>query len=93
MRDQENAASATETAQTGWLFQNNVLNHHPGASRHPSCPGGAMPDRLIPQVCESLIQQADVASVFSVQGAGSDQVHEAFASARPGRKGRTPFGS
>ncbi len=36
--DQENAASATETAQTGWLFQKNVLSNHPGASRHPSCP-------------------------------------------------------
>ena len=34
--DQENAASATEIAQTGWLFQNNVLSNHPGASRHPS---------------------------------------------------------
>ena len=31
------------TAQTGWLFQNNGLSNHPGASRHPSCPGGAMP--------------------------------------------------
>ncbi len=29
----------TETAQTGWLLQNNVLSNHPGASRHPSCPG------------------------------------------------------
>ena len=47
LRDQENAASATETAQTGWLFQHNVLSNHPGASRHPSCPGGAMP---LPQV-------------------------------------------
>ena len=43
LRDQENVASATETAQTGWLFQNNVLSNHPGASRHPSWPGGPMP--------------------------------------------------
>ena len=33
-RDQVNAAPATETAQTGWLFQNNVLNHHPGANAY-----------------------------------------------------------
>ena len=31
------------TAQTGWLFQNNCLSNHPGASRHPSWPGGAIP--------------------------------------------------
>ena len=48
LRDQENAASATETAQTGWLFQSNVLSNHPGASRHPSCPGGAMPPNVGP---------------------------------------------
>jgi hypothetical protein len=30
-------------AQTGWLIQKKLLLiHHPGASRHPSCPGGAM---------------------------------------------------
>src|SRR6476660_2219064 len=43
---QENAAPATETAQTGWLFENNFLSNHPGATRHPSCPGGTMPREI-----------------------------------------------
>jgi vanillin dehydrogenase len=41
MRDQEKAAQATKAAQTGWWFRKILLNNHPGASRHPSWPGGA----------------------------------------------------
>jgi len=26
----------------GWLFKKLLLDNHPGASRHPSCPGGAI---------------------------------------------------
>src|SRR5262249_47921277 len=33
-------SAASKFAQTGWLFKNLLLNNHPGASRHPSCPGG-----------------------------------------------------
>ena len=57
-RHQENAASATETAQTGWLFQKNVLSNHPGASRHPSWPGGALPRTGWPH-SENLQNAAD----------------------------------
>jgi hypothetical protein len=45
---------AAPKAQTGWWFkldvQNfSILNNHPGASRHPSWPGGAIPlFRIVP---------------------------------------------
>ena len=35
--------AASKSAQMGWLFKKLLLNNHPGASRHPSCPGGAIP--------------------------------------------------
>ncbi len=45
MRDQSRYREATTIrADTGRWFNRDLffLIHHPGASRHPSCPGGAI---------------------------------------------------
>jgi hypothetical protein len=42
LRAKENIAKRPYSAQTRWLFKRILLDNHPGASRHPSCPGGAI---------------------------------------------------
>jgi hypothetical protein len=40
MRGQEESRVATLFRADGVMDPENLLNNHPGASRHPSCPGG-----------------------------------------------------